>query len=81
LLFKLLVVCVLLWLVWRFFRSARGEMNGNQSKMVQDPECHAFLPEGYGHRVQIEGEIVHFCSTACRDAYLKRAGCKVRGSK
>lgn len=38
-------------------------------KLVRDPVCGVYLAEVLAIPLRAEGELVHFCSTACRDKY------------
>lgn len=39
-------------------------------KLVRDPVCGMHIAEVLAVPLREGGELVHFCSTACRDAYL-----------
>ena len=39
-------------------------------KLVRDPVCGMHVAEGLALPLKQDGEIVHFCSTECRDKYL-----------
>jgi len=38
-------------------------------KLVRDPVCGVYLAEVLAIPLRAEGELLHFCSTACRDKY------------
>ncbi len=38
--------------------------------MVKDPQCEVYIPMRQAVSARVRGEIVHFCSTECRDRYL-----------
>ena len=40
-------------------------------KLVRDPICGMHVDETLSIPFRDEGELVHFCSIACRDAYVK----------
>lgn len=41
-------------------------------KLVRDPVCGVYLAEVLAIPLRAEGELLHFCSTACRDKYAVR---------
>jgi YHS domain-containing protein len=43
-----------------------GEIGG---ELKQDPVCGTFVPTHTSVKKTINGELVHFCSVACRDKY------------
>ena len=50
---------------------ASGE---SQGVLRRDPQCGTFVSESSAVILNIHGENVHFCSTACRDQYVKDSG-------
>jgi hypothetical protein len=49
-----------------------SNLNGGQSArlLVRDPVCGVHLAEVLAIPLRTNGELMHFCSLACRDAYL-----------
>jgi hypothetical protein len=47
-----------------------AEVPGTARKLVRDPVCGVHLAEVLAIPLREGGELVHFCSTACRDQYL-----------
>jgi hypothetical protein len=49
-----------------------GDLNAEQSGrlLVRDPVCGVHLAEVLAIPLRGNGELLHFCSLACRDAYL-----------
>jgi len=45
---------------------ARAPMGG---ELKQDPVCGTFVPTATSVKQTINGELLHFCSVACRDKY------------
>jgi YHS domain-containing protein len=43
-------------------------------KLVRDPVCGMHVAEVLAVPLRESGELVHFCSTACRDRYLSESG-------
>ena len=86
-LFWLLVASWALWLVRSFvgwmFRNAttRGQTSRETStpldggplgrRLVRDPICGMHVDETLSIPFRDEGELFHFCSLACRDAYAE----------
>ena len=46
---------------------ARPATTGGELK--QDPVCGTFVPTATSVKQTVNGELVHFCSVACRDKY------------
>ena len=84
-LFWLLVVSWTAWLLRRVFSSLlqnaaspqqRGETSGEAQsrnlarRLVRDPVCGMHIDETLSIPMREGDEILHFCSIACRDAYV-----------
>jgi len=41
--------------------------------MIKDPFCDAYFPKRTGVLLRIRDKDLFFCSTACRDKYIKRS--------
>ncbi len=50
-------------------RSSGGEV-GVSRRLVRDPICGAHVAEVLATPLRQNGELIHFCSTQCRDKYL-----------
>jgi YHS domain-containing protein len=50
----------------------RGDLNAGESGrlLVRDPVCGVHIAEVLAIPLRENGELLHFCSLACRDAYL-----------
>src|SRR5271169_6840962 len=46
------------------------ETPGSSRRLVRDPECGMHVDETLSIPLREEGELLHFCSIACRDAHL-----------
>jgi YHS domain-containing protein len=84
-LFWLFVVSWSVWLLRRVFgwmlqnaasvprqngdASAASETSGTARRLVRDPVCGMHVDETLSIPLREGGGLVHFCSTACRDAY------------
>lgn len=44
----------------------KGELGG---ELKQDPVCGTFVPTGSSVKKTVNGQLVHFCSVACRDKF------------
>ena len=42
---------------------------GTSRRLVRDPVCGMHVDETMSIPLRVEGELVHFCSVACRDRY------------
>jgi YHS domain-containing protein len=84
-LFWLLVVSWSMWLLrrvvgWLLLKaevptpqdvtgSSAADTQGRARRLVWDPVCGMHVDERLSIPLRAEGELVHFCSTACRDVY------------
>ncbi len=50
--------------------SVDGPNTAVNQKLVRDPICGMHVAEGLSLSLQQGGQVVHFCSTECRDKYL-----------
>ena len=48
-----------------------GQMGETARRLVRDPVCGTHVAEEVAIPLREGGELVHFCSTACRDAYAR----------
>ena len=84
-LFWLLVVSWSVWLVRRLFglllqtsespeHAAKGSASSQAAKasrhLVRDPVCGMYVDETLSIPIREGDELFHFCSIACRDAYV-----------
>ena len=84
LLFRLIIVPLLLfWLVRTLLRSILGGFNtqvaeqpkpkvptvSSGGELKKDPVCGTYVSEDTAITKRINGQVVHFCSPACRDKY------------
>jgi hypothetical protein len=46
------------------------ETPGSSRRLVRDPECGMHVDETLSIPLREDGELLHFCSLACRDAHL-----------
>ena len=51
-------------------RAPREQLGGELKK---DPVCGTFVAVSSSIKTTVKGEVVHFCSTACRDKYQRVA--------
>jgi YHS domain-containing protein len=49
--------------------ASRVETPGSSRRLVRDPVCGMHVDEALSIPLRAEGELVHFCSIACRDKY------------
>lgn len=79
---RLLIGAVVIYLLYRLIRTGRPKVGGKPSpanirdtaageELVEDPECHAYVPVSQALRREINGEYVYFCSQKCLDRYRK----------
>ena len=69
------------WMLRRFLSSLTGantassvnkEATISSRRLVRDPVCGVHIAEERAIPLRTGGEIVHFCSVACRDQYARR---------
>jgi uncharacterized protein len=76
--FTYLVLFLLLRAVLRLFmggyRSGRrpSESKAAARELKKDPVCGTYVPAGGGITRDVNGQLFHFCSEACRDKYAAK---------
>ena len=64
------------WMLRGFVNSLTAEPNQQPTvgsrRLVRDPVCGVHVPEERSIPLDTGGEIVHFCSAACRDQYAAK---------
>lgn len=74
---RLILLILLAYLLYRLIfarpKEAGPGQNSNRAHdvLVEDPVCHTYVPEGQAITIRHQGSTVHFCSTKCRDAFLR----------
>lgn len=79
---KVLIILGVIYYIYRQLKAKMlGDMGGGpqgtasrntDDVMVQDPECGVYFPLRERVAGVVNGESVNFCSTECRDAYMKK---------
>lgn len=80
---KVLIILAIIYFGYRHLKNKmlgdmgmgdqRGSAQGKADDvMVQDPECGVYFPLREGVPGNVGGKTVNFCSTKCRDAYMKK---------
>ena len=81
--FRLLVVFVaaivvrhVIGMIMRAFSQLAGDSNQapverpqSGGELKKDPVCGTFVAVSSSIKTNVDGQVVHFCSTACRDKY------------
>jgi YHS domain-containing protein len=80
--YRLLLITALLVVLYFLLRQAvRGFKNKNlgdrgtpldQDQMVEDPECHTFVPRRSAVVETVSGQTYCFCSRQCAEAFQNR---------
>ena len=81
-LIEIVILLLLLRMLWRAFRKWLEEVEDRRpdsdtgnvvygGHMVRDPVCGVFIPENRSIAVRQGGEVHHFCSETCREAFRK----------
>ncbi|MBW2039488.1 MAG: YHS domain-containing protein [Deltaproteobacteria bacterium] len=53
----------------KIFKRYHGE--SADKELVQDPQCHTYIPKETALKAQINGEVYYFCSRECLDKFKK----------
>lgn len=81
---RFIIAAILLYLLYRigrrFFLPAgkkvkplsRDQQNeGRVEDLVEDPQCHAYVPMGEAFALNRDGKTYYFCSRSCLEQYEK----------
>jgi YHS domain-containing protein len=82
---KLLVLIIIVYLAYRAVKSwllrnlqvpgqGYSKTPSIDDVMIKDPVCGIYFPRREGVELQQEGKTYVFCSTECRDRFLKNNG-------
>ena len=76
---RLLLLAILLYVGWRFYRkyvvkkqfdaSRQDNDSGLQGVLVEDPVCHVLVPKHQALRLRRNGVTYYFCSEQCCDQF------------
>lgn len=76
---RFLITLVILYLLYRVVKSVlhsskeKSSIQGgrvmNMEDLVEDPQCHAYVPKSSAYESTIAGKRVYFCSEKCCDMY------------
>ena len=80
---RLLLLALLIFLAYTLYLAVIRSMPGRGSRtppsssprgeeMVRDPHCGTYVPKSAAIRKTIGGEVRHFCSKECREAFARR---------
>jgi len=82
---KLILYGLVLYFIYRLLKSkgvswlqSKGEegleesASSRDTELIQDPQCGAYFLKQKGVEAKVEGKSLHFCSEACRNAYIER---------
>lgn len=83
-LLRLVVLFLVIRAVWGFLRGlaqgasampdGRGRREPEAVQLVKDPVCGTYVPRARALEATARGQTGHFCSEACRTAWLKGEG-------
>jgi YHS domain-containing protein len=80
---RFLIILALIYLAYRAIKSWMLPTGSSKNKvsresagkiddvMVKDPYCEVYFPKRNGVHLKINGKDLYFCSTTCRDNYIK----------
>ena len=81
---RFLIILALIYVAYRAIKSwmlPTGKSKNKVSReptgeiddvMVKDPYCEVYFPKRNGVHLKINGKDLYFCSTECRDNYIKQ---------
>jgi YHS domain-containing protein len=80
---RLIIGIVVIYLLYKLIRKVSPAIGGKPGpakiknptageELVEDPECHAYVPVSQAVRMEIDGKKVYFCSRKCLEKYQKR---------
>jgi len=49
-----------------------GNTIKSHDELVEDPVCHTYIPKGQALLLEQDNKTYYFCSTECRDSFLKK---------
>jgi YHS domain-containing protein len=79
---KLVIGIVVIYLLFRLIRKGFPRVGGKPApaniknpdageELVEDPECHAYVPVSQALPREVNGKRVYFCSQKCLEQYRK----------
>ena len=79
---RLVIGIIVIYLLYRLFRTGFPKVGGKRAaaniknatvgeELVEDPECHTYVPVSQAIRTEIDGKRVYFCSQKCLERYRK----------
>ncbi len=83
---RLIILAILLYIAWRLvrglirekitheLRTRQDEKMTVQDVLEEDPVCHILIPRHEAVRLRQDGKTYYFCSDACCDKFIGRAG-------
>ena len=80
---RLILGIVVFYLLFKLIRTGFPAVGGKPGpakiknpaageELVEDPQCHAYVPVSQAFRMEIDGRKVFFCSQKCLEEYRKR---------
>jgi YHS domain-containing protein len=79
---KLVIGIIVIYLLAKLIRKGFPAVGGKPrpakiktpdvgEELVEDPQCHAYVPVSQALRTEIDGKMVYFCSRKCLEQYQK----------
>ena len=88
-LIRLAILCFIIYLVYKLAKwiilspAIRGrDVPGHQvpaapgEDLVEDPNCHIYVPMSQAHKATIDGQDLYFCSEKCLEKYISEHSTK-----
>ncbi len=79
---RLVIGMIVIYLLFKLIRKGFPAVGGKPrpakiqtpdagEELVEDPQCHAYVPVSQAVRAEIDGKKVYFCSRKCLEQYQK----------
>ena len=80
---RLVIGIIVVYLLYKLVRTAFPKVDGKRApanlkastageELVEDPECHTYVPISQAFPAVIDGKKLHFCSQKCLKQYRER---------
>jgi YHS domain-containing protein len=51
-----------------------GQKMASVEDLIEDPQCHAYIPKSTAYTASINGKGLYFCSRTCYEQYKEKMG-------
>jgi len=78
---RLIIGVIVIYLLYRLIRGPKGRQAALKNPpappgedLIEDPQCHAYVPISRACQESINGKTWYFCSQSCLEQFKKKAG-------